>query len=285
MQKQKEISTLVGIVIIIATIVILFGGIFAYKYFITRTQQNSEFLVSRQKTNQTQIQTASWKTYKNSYGYEIEYPSDWTYREFPGTKSGAGFRPVSKSDDYINEFIVVDNINRGSDYCDIDFSEYVKTAFAKEAGAGDQVLNSIKKVDNFANIETYETTWKYVNMEGKEVISLPITYFKSNKKGCSSPQLVLYNNDYLEMYRQMAKTFKLTEVKQTATNCIDSDGGLNYYTAGQAHVEPKNREFLDDYCKGNILIEAYCLNGRVASKEYTCQNGCSNGACIPAPIE
>ena len=40
MQKQKGISTLVGIVIIIVAGIILFGGVFAYQYFAMQKQQN-----------------------------------------------------------------------------------------------------------------------------------------------------------------------------------------------------------------------------------------------------
>ncbi|MCX6718581.1 MAG: PsbP-related protein [Candidatus Staskawiczbacteria bacterium] len=78
-EKQKGISTLTGIIIIIVVAVVLFGGVFAYQYFTAKSQQNSKFFGSSQKTNQTQTQTtAGWKTYTNSqYGYEIKYPEDW----------------------------------------------------------------------------------------------------------------------------------------------------------------------------------------------------------------
>jgi hypothetical protein len=70
---MKKVSTLVGIIIIIAVAVILFGGVFAYQY-ILKSQQNSNFFASSQKTNQTQ--TVGWKTYKNNV-VEIKYPNNW----------------------------------------------------------------------------------------------------------------------------------------------------------------------------------------------------------------
>ena len=33
MQRQKGVSTLIGIIIIVAAAVVLFGGVFAYQYF------------------------------------------------------------------------------------------------------------------------------------------------------------------------------------------------------------------------------------------------------------
>ncbi len=84
--KQKGISTLIGIIIIVAVAVILFGSVFAYQYFAVKFQQNSEFFVSRPKTNQTQnsnteiagpalSEVERWKTYKNDkYNYSFRYP-------------------------------------------------------------------------------------------------------------------------------------------------------------------------------------------------------------------
>jgi hypothetical protein len=89
MQKQKGISTLVGVIIIIAVAIILFGSIFAYQYFaksqipITNNQQNSnvststEAVADRQNTTN---ETAGWKTYTNDE-YEFKYASEWTSEE------------------------------------------------------------------------------------------------------------------------------------------------------------------------------------------------------------
>jgi len=71
---QKQISTLVGVIIIVAVAVVLFGGVFAYQYFsksqtpITNDQQNSN-------TQTITDETAGWKTYTNDdWGIEFKYP-------------------------------------------------------------------------------------------------------------------------------------------------------------------------------------------------------------------
>ncbi len=54
---NRKISTLTGIIIILATAVLLFGGVFGWQYYLVKNE------------------TADWKTYTNSeYGFEIKYP-------------------------------------------------------------------------------------------------------------------------------------------------------------------------------------------------------------------
>ena len=97
--QARHISTLIGLIIIIAVAIIIFSSIFAYQYFATpkasnqsqnpvactmeakvcpdgsfvgRTGPNCEFSACPA----VQDTTAGWKTYTNSqYGFEIKYPS------------------------------------------------------------------------------------------------------------------------------------------------------------------------------------------------------------------
>jgi len=70
------------------------------------------------------------------------------------------------------------------------------------------------------------------------------------------------------------------------TTCVDSDGGTNYYVAGQAKIvnNSPNQQFLDDECRGNTLIEAGCSNGRITSTTYVCPNSCLDGACVNSKL-
>ena len=70
-------------------------------------------------------------------------------------------------------------------------------------------------------------------------------------------------------------------------NCFDSDGGLNYYVAGQASIPETIHsgggmpEFIDDECvNASTLREAICTNNRLDSVNYVCPDGCRDGACL-----
>lgn len=68
--------------------------------------------------------------------------------------------------------------------------------------------------------------------------------------------------------------------------CIDSDGGKNYYTKGTV-TEGTNS--YTDYCSELTLKEYFCLGtsavglGGAAEENYTCSYGCQSGACLSAP--
>src|SRR3989344_379399 len=81
MAKEKEVSTLIGIIIIVAVAIIAFGGVFGYQYLIKPNNQsqnqNQQPVTSNQPVDNAQSvdQTAEWKTYTNNeHGFEIKYP-------------------------------------------------------------------------------------------------------------------------------------------------------------------------------------------------------------------
>ena len=85
---KKQISTLVGIIIIVIAAVILFGGVFAYQYF-------------------TNSETGAWKTYSNP-DFSIQYPPAWKAQTQDNV---VGFMPMSETIDtegYYGEYAVVD---------------------------------------------------------------------------------------------------------------------------------------------------------------------------------
>jgi len=76
MQKQKGVSTLVGIIIIIAVAAILFGGVFAYQYFTKPEDKNlSQQQIDDVKPNFQAVPITEWETYKKEdWGVEFKYP-------------------------------------------------------------------------------------------------------------------------------------------------------------------------------------------------------------------
>jgi len=105
---QRGVSTLVGIIIILAVATVSFGGVFIYQYYLVKTQplpQQQEQLIggdtdsggcliaagyswceAKQKClraweepcEEADPQTAGWQTYTNSeYGFEIKYPNNF----------------------------------------------------------------------------------------------------------------------------------------------------------------------------------------------------------------
>ncbi len=71
----KQILVLLGVIIV--TIIIVSCGFFAYQYFI---KPQTPITLPEQTGNvqNSNTQTADWKTYKNNkYGFEIKYPNNW----------------------------------------------------------------------------------------------------------------------------------------------------------------------------------------------------------------
>jgi len=97
MQKEKGVSIIIGVMIIVVAAVLIFGGVFAYQYFAIQKENNQQqnptacteeakvcpdgSSVGRTGPNceftECPDQTAGWKTYKNEeYGFEFKYPKN-----------------------------------------------------------------------------------------------------------------------------------------------------------------------------------------------------------------
>ncbi|RLG14487.1 MAG: hypothetical protein DRN71_03015, partial [Candidatus Nanohalarchaeota archaeon] len=81
------------------------------------------------------------------------------------------------------------------------------------------------------------------------------------------------------------------DCKAMDASCTDSDGGKNYHVKGTVKNTKYGKTDVDS-CKSNrgddgvkvdngpILDEYYCIDGVTSVSEYTCPNGCKDGACI-----
>ncbi|MFA5083790.1 MAG: hypothetical protein WC475_00170 [Candidatus Paceibacterota bacterium] len=163
------------------------------------------------------VKSAGWQSYMNEkFGYSVDYPNDWTFREFPDTKTGAGFRPSGSPEDIASECVNIDARGTAENEYDTPFDEYVKIAAPVEI-QGFEKLNSIEPVMTAGGLTGYKTTWIYKNFSGQEKISLPIAYFDNEETIQESfgplkyktVQISLNSEACEEIYNQMLSTFRL----------------------------------------------------------------------------
>lgn len=187
------------------------GGFFGYKY-LKSTNKLPRIAFSFPTTSPSEDNgETGFKTYTNTkYGYSINYPDNWTFREFPSTKSGAGFRPMDKPDDIQYEFINISARQRTLESREIPFDEYVKTAATHEI-QNYESLASIEKVVTKSGITGYKTTWNVQSITGSGMgVSRPITYFDLKDANADTIQ-VSVGEGYDEVYNQMIVTFDLSK--------------------------------------------------------------------------
>jgi len=158
----------------------------------------------------------NWQSYINEkFDYSVNYPSNWTFREFPDTQTGAGFRPLSSSEEIASECVTINAMGTAENEYNAPFGEYVKKAAIVEI-QGYEKLNSIESLTTANGLVGYETTWIYKTIDGQEKVSLPITYFENQKTvqttfgplKYKTVQIALNNEDCKESYNQMLSTFK-----------------------------------------------------------------------------
>lgn len=169
---------------------------------------------------------ANWKTYTNTrYNFSIEYPSNWSYREFPDTKDGASFNPIDKpgypdASDSISIYVG----QKIGNYVDDPLEDYAKIAASVEIqDFGD--LASFKKVTTAEGVVGYETTWMvgpFLGREGEPSESLPITYFELPNSNTLLVRVTLERDEDLGTYEDMLKTVKFNVLKNvTPTPTVD----------------------------------------------------------------
>lgn len=163
------------------------------------------------------VKNVTWQTYSNEkLGYSIDYPSNWIFREFPDTQTGAGLRPLASSDEVASECINIDARGTEGNEYNTPFADYVKKAAIVEI-QGYEKLNSIESITANDGVIGYETIWDYKDINNQEKVSLPITYFENKKIvqiGTSqikfkTVQVILNSEECAGVYNQMLPTFKL----------------------------------------------------------------------------
>jgi hypothetical protein len=216
-----------AIMILTAVVMLVVSGsaFGAYIYFAPvvlapQVENQNQQPAVQQKEQQANIQSgrqedsyAGWKTYANEkYGFEIKYPLDWVYREYPDTKQGAGFRLKSSPDDVGSEVINISLRSRPVNFQKVPFEDYVKEAAPQEI-EGFMGLASIEKVTAKSGLAGYRTTWN-VSAHQTAGISGPITYFDTGDKAGDTVQITGDCGDdkkCAEVYSKMIISFKFMD--------------------------------------------------------------------------
>ncbi len=73
------------------------------------------------------------------------------------------------------------------------------------------------------------------------------------------------------------------EEAKASGNCVDTDGGANYYVKGEAYNPEGGHD--DDTCSRsdvyvNRLYEMVCEGDEKVRLTFECPNGCEDGACL-----
>jgi hypothetical protein len=216
MQNQKGISSLFGIIIIVAVAVIVFGGVFAYQYFSTKSQP---------AVQTQQNPTAGWETYKLDF-LEIKYPSGFfaggfpndilgpsslTIMNFQWNKNAYAFPYIKypPQDKFYMEIISIDDSDNLSikDWLDKHKNDYGSPEKI-------QIINEYKQMSGTLVSE------KSITIDSKPAIQRIIRYkgnsgnvdiiFSYVKYGSQVYQFVGHSttDNNLELYNQILSTFK-----------------------------------------------------------------------------
>lgn len=212
-RSSKWIIAVIAFLVLIAA-----GGTAVYLLNNSRTGKSQNTQTAVEPTTVSSITpalAAKWKTYTNTkYNYSIDYPDDWSFRESPDSKNGAGFNPLNKPG-YPDESdsISISAGQKMGGYEDNTFEEYVKIAGTEIQNYNE--LASLKKVTTVDGIIGYQTTWMVQPLTimgqpptGGESESLPITYFELPGDESSLVRVSLNRDEDLNIYEKMLSSVK-----------------------------------------------------------------------------
>jgi uncharacterized protein YxeA len=190
--------------ILLIIFAVIIAGLF---YLYSENKSDTSYTFSSPSPSFVASRVADWQTYTNTKnGYSIQYPSDWVYRQYPDTETGAGFQPKSMKLDPANEFITINVMPKVSP--EGSFSNYVKVAATNEI-QGYQSIESLTPFTTPSNLTGYTTTWNVAGLgaNSKLSVSNPITYFDlPDSEPPSTLQIFLNDPKYLDIYTKMLST-------------------------------------------------------------------------------
>ncbi len=232
MLNQKGFSPI--LIVIIVALVIIGGYLYFNKLSSKNTPSSSQITPVSTVTPKP---AADWKTYMNTkYNFSIDYPDNWSFREFPDSKNGASFNPVNKPGyPDASDSISISAGKTNSSYFNVSFEAYVKVAANQEIQNYNK-LASIKKITTNDGVVGYETTWMVQPPSigghppaSPDSESSPITYFELPGDKTSLIRITLGRDEDIDIYEKMLKTVKIpADPNVTPTPTADEKSVLEY---------------------------------------------------------
>ncbi len=220
MAREKGISTLVGLIIIIVVAVVVFGGVFGYQY-LTQPNPNTQNIVGGERDENGCIgsagyswceakqkclrsweepcqtdATAGWKTYTNNeFGFSVKYPQGYSAEEFNGA-----VRFAKNNDETVWNGFEIKLINlKADESCDSE--KYAKSILM----AGDSNYSKTYLVGINQNIEQVKN--KYGNLTPTYFTFIPMENCGTSKKMVR----ISGSETYISEYNVFISTFKFTK--------------------------------------------------------------------------
>lgn len=231
-KRNLKLSKWILILLAVLVVIIVVAGSTAF-YFLGKIR-NANSIRPFPSLTSTFTPAPTWKTYTNTkYNYTIEYPSDWSVREYSDSKEGAAFNPLDKPG-YPNasDAISISAGQKLGNYTDLTLDEYAKIA-GKEIQNYNK-LASFKKIATDGGAAGYETTWmvQAITVMGRpptegESESLPITYFEIPGNKTALVRATLNRKEDLTTYEKMLTTVKVS-APLTPIPTVDEAAVLKY---------------------------------------------------------
>lgn len=223
---KSKVRIALPITIVILSVIV---GLITYYYLgilkIKPQSQKNPVVTSQtpQPTYVTFDETANWKTLINTdYGFSIDYPKDWNafsvdigqinYFKEPGSESGYGssFIDIRPSDKVLDSHIPLSKNTLDGYISYLEKNDYDRTT---------QVVKNITKINTKDDIIGYFVEWVPDGSFGPAQKRYT-TFFQSPFNSNSIIEIGGRQDQYLDVYNQMIKTFKFLDKNQIVSSCI-----------------------------------------------------------------
>jgi hypothetical protein len=259
--KNVTILALLSVVIILS--------LAGFLYLIYRnTVTDSSPVITTKSQQPSEKPTPAWLTFTAADNlYSLDYPSDWTVKEFSQGK-GASFRPSALPDEPENQVIYIRRVQKTlTETNEESFEAYVRMAGAKEI-QNYQELKTITPLLTKSGIPGFTTTWVMAPLTGNQKgTSLPRTYFELEGDPTATLQLVLDDEAYQDIYLQMVSSLTMPKkpkpVAAREGRYVSTALGVSFSTPLGIGTKPFIVSEQDQtICVSQVANDALCGSGQ-----------------------